>query len=220
MHRLGFNGELHEPGLGWQILGNGYRVYNPVLLRFHSPDNQSPFGAGGLNAYAYCLGDPINAHDPEGHVVKWVVSQGKYSFHGVRKDLFASSKVLKLTSEAHDPSVVMAADQDISALKKLGALAEKKLVEAQSAIQELSALNGVRKEHQSNRLHYLQGKQRSRELKVARYGEAVKALEHPNSLITRQARVFLQRKARDAAEYDLWQSRSETSSSIRKQKVD
>ncbi|WKV84490.1 hypothetical protein LJJ44_26730 [Pseudomonas sp. B24_DOA] len=28
----------------------------------------SPFGAGGLNAYSYCLGDPVNRVDPTGHV--------------------------------------------------------------------------------------------------------------------------------------------------------
>lgn len=63
----GFNGLFHEPATGWQMLGNGYRVYNPVLIRFHSPDNQSPFGRGGLNAYAYCAGDPVNRVDPSGH---------------------------------------------------------------------------------------------------------------------------------------------------------
>ncbi|KPZ24850.1 Uncharacterized protein ALO40_05063, partial [Pseudomonas syringae pv. viburni] len=31
--RLGFNGELHEPLTEWQLLGNGYRAYNPVLMR-------------------------------------------------------------------------------------------------------------------------------------------------------------------------------------------
>jgi RHS repeat-associated protein len=65
--RLGFNGQLHEPRGCWQFLGNGYRVYNPVLRRFHSPDSQSPFGKGGINAYAYCGGDPINHMDPSGH---------------------------------------------------------------------------------------------------------------------------------------------------------
>lgn len=64
---LGFNGELRDPQTGCYLLGNGYRAYSPVLMRFQSPDNLSPFGAGGVNAYAYCLGDPLNLSDPTGH---------------------------------------------------------------------------------------------------------------------------------------------------------
>lgn len=64
---LGFNGALHEVHAPWQILGNGYRVYNPVLMRFHSPDSMSPFGKGGINPYAYCLCNPVNLTDPSGH---------------------------------------------------------------------------------------------------------------------------------------------------------
>ncbi len=67
MHTMGFNGELHEAGTRWQLLGNGYRAYNSVLMRFHSPDSASPLGAGGLNVYAYVLDDPINRIDPSGH---------------------------------------------------------------------------------------------------------------------------------------------------------
>ncbi|MEE4693607.1 RHS repeat-associated core domain-containing protein, partial [Pseudomonas alliivorans] len=40
--------------------------FNPVLMRFNSPDRLSPFGEGGLNAYAYCKGDPVNQVDPTG----------------------------------------------------------------------------------------------------------------------------------------------------------
>lgn len=65
--RLGYNGQLQESFTRWQFLGNGYRVYNPTLMRFHSPDSVSPFGEGGINAYAYCAGDPINCSDPSGH---------------------------------------------------------------------------------------------------------------------------------------------------------
>jgi RHS repeat-associated protein len=65
---LGFNGELREARIGWYLLGNGYRAYNPVLMRFHSPDSWSPFGKGGLNAYMYCVGDPVNFSDPTGHI--------------------------------------------------------------------------------------------------------------------------------------------------------
>lgn len=63
---LGFNGQLRERPTGWYHLGNGYRVYNPALMRFHSPDRLSPFGKGGVNAYVYCGGDPVNFADPTG----------------------------------------------------------------------------------------------------------------------------------------------------------
>ncbi|WP_160104939.1 RHS repeat-associated core domain-containing protein [Pseudomonas izuensis] len=64
---LGFNGERPDPVTGWYLLGNGYRPFNPVLMCFTSPDSWSPFGGGGLNAYAYCVGDPVNQNDPTGH---------------------------------------------------------------------------------------------------------------------------------------------------------
>ena len=62
-----FTGERQDPISGNYHLGNGYRSYNPVLMRFNCPDSLSPFGAGGINAYAYCAGDPINMIDPSGH---------------------------------------------------------------------------------------------------------------------------------------------------------
>ncbi|ANJ57557.1 hypothetical protein PS874_00251 [Pseudomonas fluorescens] len=64
---LGFDGERRDPVTGHYLLGNGYRAFNPVLMRFNSPDSLSPFGKGGVNAYAYCLGDPVNGVDPNGH---------------------------------------------------------------------------------------------------------------------------------------------------------
>lgn len=68
---LGFNGERLERPQGWYHLGNGHRIYNPVLMRFHSPDRLSPFAEGGLNPYAYCLGDPVNYVDPTGRAASW-----------------------------------------------------------------------------------------------------------------------------------------------------
>ncbi|POA19080.1 Rhs family protein [Pseudomonas sp. FW300-N1A1] len=64
---LGFNGERSDPVTGHYHLGNGYRQFNPVLMRFNSPDSWSPFGQGGLNAYAYCDGEPVLGSDPTGH---------------------------------------------------------------------------------------------------------------------------------------------------------
>lgn len=63
---IGFNGELREQTTGWYFLGNGYRVYNPRLMRFHSPDKFSPFGKGGMHAYMYCGGEPVMRADPTG----------------------------------------------------------------------------------------------------------------------------------------------------------
>jgi RHS repeat-associated protein len=63
---LGFTGQLRDSFTGCYHLGNGHRTYNPVLMRFHSADRLSPFGKGGINAYAYCQNDPVNFHDPSG----------------------------------------------------------------------------------------------------------------------------------------------------------
>ncbi|WP_434626815.1 RHS repeat-associated core domain-containing protein [Chromobacterium sp. CV08] len=65
---LGFNGERRDTFSGAVHLGNGYRAYSPALMRFRCPDSLSPFGAGGVNAYAYCAGDPVNRADPSGHL--------------------------------------------------------------------------------------------------------------------------------------------------------
>jgi RHS repeat-associated protein len=62
---LGFNGERPDPVTGHYLLGNGYRAFNPVLMRFNSPDSLSPFGEGGVNYYAYK--DTVNSCDPSGH---------------------------------------------------------------------------------------------------------------------------------------------------------
>lgn len=64
--RLGFNGQQRDLPTGGYLLGNGHRLYNPALMRFSRPDALSPFGDGGLNAYVYCEGDPVNRTDPTG----------------------------------------------------------------------------------------------------------------------------------------------------------
>lgn len=64
--RPGFNGQWLDPSSGYYLLGNGYRAFNPVLMRFNRPDNLSPFGAAGINTYMYCQADPVNQVDPGG----------------------------------------------------------------------------------------------------------------------------------------------------------
>ncbi|NAS97126.1 hypothetical protein CU664_28295 [Pseudomonas syringae pv. actinidifoliorum] len=81
---LGFNGERRDPVTGYYLLGNGYRAYNPVLMRFNSPDSLSPFDEGGLNAYGYVGGDPVGFGDPTGHIGA-----------GLLRKLLTNSKIIR-----------------------------------------------------------------------------------------------------------------------------
>ncbi|MDE1167223.1 MAG: RHS repeat-associated core domain-containing protein [Pseudomonas sp.] len=72
---LGFNGEYRDTDTDQYPLGHGYRWYAPDSLQFHAQDSLSPFGAGGPNAYGYCDGDPVNRHDPTGHIGSGRVNQ-------------------------------------------------------------------------------------------------------------------------------------------------
>ncbi|WP_080956760.1 RHS repeat-associated core domain-containing protein [Pseudomonas sp. S13.1.2] len=94
---LGFNGERPALITGYYHLGNGHRSYSTVLMRFLSADSLSPFAQGGLNAYAYCLGDPVNNQDPSGRniwnkllriaepVVKEATFSGVIGYHATER---------------------------------------------------------------------------------------------------------------------------------------
>ncbi|MFP3516659.1 RHS repeat-associated core domain-containing protein [Pseudomonas sp. SIMBA_077] len=81
-HLLGFNGERTASITGHYLLGNGYRAFNPVLMRFNSPDSWSPFGKAGVNAYAYCMNNPVLTEDPSGHLFEFVGRLAKNFFSG------------------------------------------------------------------------------------------------------------------------------------------
>ena len=105
---LGFNGERFDPFTGYYLLGNGYRAFNPVLMRFNSPDSWSPFGKGGINAYAYCEGDPVNRVDPTGHgfwgrLFRALLRRQRPSRTGAAT--FASASTQNLISPSRSPSV-------------------------------------------------------------------------------------------------------------------
>lgn len=64
---LRFTGHYYDFLTEGYLLGNGHRLFRPLLMRFCSPDAFSPFSQGGPNAYGYCSNDPLNRVDPSGN---------------------------------------------------------------------------------------------------------------------------------------------------------
>lgn len=116
---LAFNGEPLERPMGMYLLGRGYRAYQPLIRRFLSPDSFSPFGTGGLNAYAFVVGDPVNAIDPSGHAAKLGVYLG-YKRGDIGVDAFMAKHPLKdneraITVHAHGrPGTLRATDGPVN----------------------------------------------------------------------------------------------------------
>lgn len=104
--RLGFNGELPDPLTGHYHLGKGYRQYSPVLMRFIKPDRESPFRAGGFNAYVYCDANPVGRVDPSGRA--WKLLKGIRRFFGKKpkgmRKSSSTSVVIADSSPALPPS--------------------------------------------------------------------------------------------------------------------
>jgi len=85
-----FTGQILLPLLTKSyLLGNGHRLFNTGLMRFHSPDSLSPFDEGGLNGYAYCGNDSINRSDPTGQsfIFNFKRLRGGYSYAKLSKRL-------------------------------------------------------------------------------------------------------------------------------------
>jgi RHS repeat-associated protein len=64
---VGYTGHIHDDDLG--LVNMRGRVYDVSLRRFISRDPvmDNRFHAGGLNPYAYALGNPVNRRDPTGY---------------------------------------------------------------------------------------------------------------------------------------------------------
>jgi len=102
-----YTGQNWLPSAIGYLLGNGHRLFNPGLMRFHSADSLSPFGKGGLNTYAYCSNDPVNRSDPSGRYAsfsKW--RKGGYSYQ-------------KLSLKLYEPNSSLSANEHLALGKSL-----------------------------------------------------------------------------------------------------
>ena len=72
-HR-GYTGHEMLPEFG--LINMNGRLYDPILGRFHSPDNfvQMPDFSQSFNRYSYCLNNPLKYVDPDGEIAWWVVA--------------------------------------------------------------------------------------------------------------------------------------------------
>ncbi|MGP5107872.1 RHS repeat-associated core domain-containing protein, partial [Pseudomonas helleri] len=103
---LGFNGERDDKTTGHYLLGNGYRAFNPVLMRFNSPDSWSPFGDGGINAYAYCAGDPVNRTDPTGHFWRSLFKGIGNIFGRTPSKTFSTNQYFKVVARKNNAKII------------------------------------------------------------------------------------------------------------------
>ncbi|MFC0397453.1 RHS repeat-associated core domain-containing protein [Paraburkholderia rhizosphaerae] len=114
---FGFNGERSDPLTAVFHLGNGYRAFSPMLMRFTCPDSESPFGAGGINCYAYCGNDPVNSVDPDGHVFGLKLLIGEVAERGARRaeaEIEAERAMSKAAKEADAASAASEASSTVA----------------------------------------------------------------------------------------------------------
>lgn len=109
---LGFCGQPRERVTGIYPLGSGHRCFSPVLLRFQTPDQLSPFGKGGTNAYGYCNGDPVNRWDPGGRWGEVIMSTllnamtARDAAKGLHQTLHQRNEIQARQRHSTDPKVL------------------------------------------------------------------------------------------------------------------
>ena len=132
---LGFNGERRDPVTGHYLLGNGYRAFNPVLMRFNSPDDLSPFGEGGLNSYMYCLGDPISKNDATGKIASGLLA--KFNANKLNS-LISDIKIQKIGIVTRSKKSNLGQLKEEAAIQGLGLLNDNRILQV-----KLSRIDGV-----------------------------------------------------------------------------
>ncbi|PYB82453.1 MULTISPECIES: RHS repeat-associated core domain-containing protein [Pseudomonas] len=182
--QLRFNAKLRTVA-GFYLLGS-YRAYNPILMRFHSPDNLSPFEGGSINAYAYCSNDPVNFSDPSGHMKK-------------RTSIQDQLRPIVTAQIFHQESKTNKTNQ-LSALKKNQPKAEARL---QTILTELKAddkVYGKEKMHRNSR-YGLETE------KTSLLSDLVKIDKLPSEIASHEAALLMLDKKNDAIEVQIGKAR-------------
>lgn len=88
--------------------GHGYRLFLPTLMRFAMADSESPFNLH--NAYSYCLADPLNHRDDDGHSPLPLFTAQMKSH--LRKIVRADIKALKKSVQRASGQILFAESKD------------------------------------------------------------------------------------------------------------
>ena len=134
---LGFNGERADPVTGHYLLGNGYRAFNPVLMRFNSPDSWSPFGKGGWNVYLYCKSAPMTLRDDTGHspFSSWIRTLTSTSFDASMATRFSTRRPWQIIPQHIDTTGDPARRLVMSSIDRYQPTTKRLLTSAENAIQ-------------------------------------------------------------------------------------
>lgn len=122
---IGFKGEWFNRLTSSYPLGNGYRDYSAVIMRFRSPDSLSPMGVGGINPYAFVSDDPVNWSDPSGHRRTFYKGTDGTAIVEMKKGIFRKKRELYILGHGDGTSmsfdgVMVSPDQMYKKVKEKG----------------------------------------------------------------------------------------------------
>ncbi|KPY35049.1 Uncharacterized protein ALO52_00166 [Pseudomonas syringae pv. primulae] len=186
-------------------------------MRFNGTDDLSPFGKGGLNAYAYCAGDPVNRSDPSGHVNMVSALKGGWSrltrkvheVPGLKNNVELLSLPRRLSLE---PQVTLT-DMPVEVFARIQRYLSVKDISKMSKVPELNAL--VSEASDINFLKYMRSKTVVRTAKGIRFQTELEKIQMahltaaPGTLRSEARQVISEKAAAELAWQNVLHKRAE-----------